>query len=106
MNLQTATITVNSILFESNDPEVLIKGNVSKGFMNYDTDLIISHSQLNMLYNSLQKQNADISLNDRLKSEKMYDGETLYSANFSDLSFNQVSLHDIEGNEPLKQIRA
>ena len=36
----------------------------------------------------------------------MYDGEVLYSANFSELTNNQISLFDIEGNQPLRQIRA
>lgn len=103
---QGRAIAITSILFESNDTEVLIKGNVSKGVMNYDTDLVVTHSQLNIIFNSLQKQNQEISVNDFLKSEKMYDGETLYSANFSELSNNQISFYDIEGNQPLRQIRA
>jgi hypothetical protein len=106
MELQGTTIKVNTVLFESNDNEVLIKGNVKAGVMNYDTDLIISHSQLNMIFNSLQRQNENISVNDYLQSEKMYDGETLYSADFSSLLSNIVLLNDIEGSQPLKQIRA
>lgn len=99
-------MTINSILFESNDTDVLIKGNMSKGVMNYDTDLVITHSQLNMIFNNLQRQNKDISVNDYLKSEKMYDGEFLYTADFSNLSSNRIDLSAIEGNQPLKQIRA
>lgn len=106
MRKQGRTIAITSILFESNDIEALIKGNVSHGVMNYDTDLVVSHSQLNIIFNSLQKQNQEISVNDFLKSEKMYDGETLYSANFSELSNNKISFYDIEGNQPLRQIRA
>ena len=103
---QGTAMTITSILFESNDTEVLIKGNVIQGVMNYDTDLVVSHSQLNVIFNSLQKQNQDISVNDYVGSEKMYDGEYLYSANFSELSNNKISLFDIEGNQPLRQIRA
>lgn len=103
---QGTAIAITSILFESNDTEVLIKGNVSQGVMNYDTDLIVTNSQLNIIFNSLQKQNQDISVYDFLKSEKMYDGELLYSANFSELTNNRISLFDIEGNQPLRQIRA
>ena len=106
MMKQGTAIAITSILFESNDTEVLIKGNVSQGVMNYDTDLIVTNSQLNIIFNSLQKQNQDISVNDYLVSEKMYDGEYLYSANFSELANNQISMFDIEGNQPLRQIRA
>ena len=103
---QGTAITITSILFESNDTQVLIKGNVSQGVMKYDTDLIVTHSQLNIIFNSLQKQNQDISVYDYLISEKMYDGELLYSADFSELTHNQISLIDIEGTQPLRQIRA
>jgi len=106
MTVRGTTMTVKSILFESNDTEVLIKGNMSMGVMNYDTDLVITHSQLNAIFNNLQKQNQDISVNDYLKSERMYDGEYLYSADFSSLASNKILLGDIEVNAPLKQIRA
>ena len=106
MMKQGTAIAITSILFESNDTEVLIKGNISQGVMNYDTDLVVTHSQLNIIFNSLQKQNQEISVNDFLISEKMYDGEVLYSANFSELTNNQISLFDIEGKQPLRQIRA
>lgn len=106
MKVEETTMTIKSILFESNDTEVLIKGNMSKGVMNYDTDLVITHSQLNIIFNNLQRQNQDISVNDYLISEKMYDGEFLYSADFSNLRSNKIELSTIEGNQPLKQIRA
>ena len=57
MMKQGTAIAITSILFESNDTEVLIKGNISQGVMNYDTDLVVTHSQLNIIFNSLQKQN-------------------------------------------------
>ena len=106
MNKVKTSIQVNSILFESNDSEVLIKGNVKAGQMNYDTDLIITHSQLNIILNRLQHQNKSISVNDYLTSEKMYDGETLFSANFSSLKYNTIAMIELESQHPLKQIRA
>ena len=36
----------------------------------------------------------------------MYDGEILFSANFSTLEFNTIDLNDLEREHPLKQIRA
>ena len=106
MKTPKTSVKVNSILFESNDSEVLIKGNVKAGPMNYDSDLIITHSQLNTILNKLQKQNKTSSINDFITSEKMYDGEILFSANFSTLEFNTIDLNDLEREHPLKQIRA
>ncbi|MBL4861433.1 MAG: hypothetical protein JKY09_00235 [Crocinitomicaceae bacterium] len=106
MNIQETTMTVEAILFESNDAEVLIKGNARKGVMNYDTDIIVSHSQLNLILNLLQKQNTDISVNDYLVTETMYNGETLYSADFSTIAQNEINLCDLTVMEDLKLIRA
>lgn len=103
---QGTTLAVKSILFESNDPEVLIKGTMSKGVMKYETDLVVTHSQLNIIFNNLQKYNQEISLNEFLISEKMHNNETLYSADFSSLQFNNIMLSDIEGGRSLKLIRA
>ena len=60
------TIEVKSILFESNDPEVLLKGIVTKGHMQYETDIIISQSQLNIVMNLLQKQNQSVEIDQYL----------------------------------------
>ena len=106
MNKVKTSIQVNSILFESNDSEVLIKGNVKAGQMNYDTDLIITHSQLNIILNRLQHQNKSISVNDYLTSEKMYDGETLYSAIFTGETNNKIDMSLLAVSAPLRQIRA
>ena len=106
MKEQGTTLAIKSILFESNDPEVLIQGKMSKGVLNYDTELIVSHSQLNIIFNNLQKHNDDVSVSEMLISEKMYNDELLYSADFSSLSFNKIYLSTLEGNQPLKQIRA
>lgn len=99
-------LKVNSILFESNDPEILVKGNVQKGVMNYESEFLITHTQLNHLMNQLQKQNPEFIVSSLLISEKMFDGETLYSANFSGLNFCDVNLSYLPESANMKQIRA
>ena len=106
MNPFIRTIEVKSILFESNDPEVLVKGKMTKGHMTFDTDVIISQSQLNCLINQLRKQNKGFEMSQLLTSEKMYNDETLYSAEFSTVSNRQVDLEDLSVIRPIKQIRA
>lgn len=106
MNIQANLFSVNNILFESNDNEVLIKGNLNKGHMNFETEFIINHTQLNIILNVLQSQNNDITVHDAIETEKMYDGETLYSADFTDLEFNKFDLNTISSFEQMRQIRA
>lgn len=106
MKLQGTQMTVKHILFESNDTEVLVKGNITKGVMNYDSDIIVSHSQLNIIFNLLQKQNSDITVHDFLTTERMYNDETLFSADFSQLTNSKIELFDLSGDQTLKQIRA
>lgn len=97
---------VQSVLFESNDPEVLMKGITVKGVMHYESELILSQTQLNMVMNMLQRQNAENNVHDCIVSEPMYDGEFLFSGNFAELPNGSIDLSAISTNVPMKQIRA
>ncbi|GAB5416531.1 MAG: hypothetical protein Crog4KO_08830 [Crocinitomicaceae bacterium] len=106
MEAANTIFNVQSILFESNDPEVLMRGTVVKGVMQYESELILSHTQLNKVINLLQRQNADTTIHDLISSEPMYDGVLLYSGSFAELPQTRISLEQISTNEPMKQIRA
>ena len=106
MNEVGKIITVNEIIFESNDPEVVIKGRIQDGVMNYSSEVILSHSQLNMLLNQMRKQNDTFSINDYLISEEMYNGEVYYCADISSVSSSSFNLNLISHDSQLKQIRA
>lgn len=100
------TLQINSILFESNDCDVLVKGTVTSGFMTYNTDVLISMTMLNRLISQLQKENISLDFNDLLNSERMDDGQWLYSANLSNLTHRMVDLSDLSPAQPFRQIRA
>jgi hypothetical protein len=106
MQIPGTQFKVSEVVFESNDPEVVVRGNMSKGVMNYDTEIIISHTQLNQIVNQLQKVNETTAVSELFKVEKMYDGEQMFSANFTQLNHNQIDLGYISNNTMLKQIRA
>lgn len=99
-------IEINEVLFETNDDEVLVKGNIEQGHMKFSTELIISHTQLNQLINELKKINHFFDFSNLFKSEKMYNGETLYSALFSGELTRKIDLNLLSINAPLRQIRA
>lgn len=103
----TKTIfNVESILFEGNDADVLMKGTTIKGVMQYESDWIISQTQLNMVLNMLQRQNTDLSIHECIKSEPMYNGDTLFSGNFRGLTNVTIDINSISMSIPMKQIRA
>lgn len=97
---------IKEVLFESNDTEILLKGEVKKGHMSFSTEIIINHTQLNKLISELIKINQYFDLSKLFKTEKMYNGETLYSANFSHIFSNEIDLNLLQINTPLRQIRA
>lgn len=106
MEATKTTFNVQSILFESNDTEVLVRGTMVKGIMHYDSELILTHTQLNMVLNLLQRQNAEATIHDFISSEPMYDDGLLYSGNFAELPNVTIALDNISTNVPMKQIRA
>lgn len=99
-------ITIKEIMFESNDPEVIVKGSIRDGVLSYNSEISISHSQLNILLNQFNQQDETFSINHYLTSEKMENGEQLYTANTSDISSNSFSLGIFENNSQIRQIRA
>lgn len=99
-------IKISEVIFESNDNEVLVKGEIQKGHMKFEADIIITHTQLNQLLNLLKKSNQYFDFSKLFKSEKMYDGETLYSAVLTPETNNKIDMSLLAVLAPLRQIRA
>lgn len=106
MEANVKNINVTSVEFVSNDHEVLVKGNISKGLMSYETELLITQTQLNMVLNQLKRQNAQFSIGDHLSSEVISEDETIYFANFESLASANIDLSQIDTMNDLRQIRA
>jgi len=106
MDTNIESFAVETIIFESNDAEVLLKGTAHQGHMTYSTDMFISHTQLNQLINTLHRQNSELSIHDLLEAEKMYNDEILYTAQLSDDINKQVNLKEFMYNQSVVQIRA
>lgn len=99
-------IAISSLVFTSNDTEVLVKGNVSKGKLTYETELLISQTQLNMVMNQLSKQNESFRIDEFLKSEQLDQYEHLYYADFSGLVHRTIDIRPIVKANQITQIRA
>jgi hypothetical protein len=99
-------LEISEVLFETNDNEVLVKGEIQKGHLKFATDIIITHTQLNQLLNQLKKRNQFFDFSNLFKTEKMYDGETLYSALLTSETNNKIDMSLLAVTAPLRQIRA
>ena len=97
---------LSSVVFLSTDREVLVKGSMLKGHMSYETDLLVSHTQLNRMLNDLRRTNTDFSEETFLKSETIENNDTLYYADFSTLSNAFVNISSISDTKNIRQIRA
>jgi hypothetical protein len=106
MDTHKRTFEVNSFLFESDDPNVSLKGRIINGHMSFPTELSISHSQLNILINELKKQNVEMKVEDYLEAEKMYNNQILYTAIFSKKLSRLIDLNSLTLTRPIKQLRA
>jgi hypothetical protein len=106
MNNQVKKVDVSSIVFTSNDTEVLLKGRVRRGQLSYDTDLVITQTQLNMVMNSLRKQNESMAIDDCLRSEIIGQNETLFYADFGHLTNAKIDIRSIMKVKEIVQIRA
>lgn len=106
MFTERKVLEISEVLFETNDSEVLVKGQIQKGHMKFATDIIITHTQLNQILNQLKKINQSFDFSNLFKTEKMYDGEILYSALFTNETNNNIDMDLLTFSSPLRQIRA
>ena len=97
---------ISQIIFESNDDEVVLKGTLKQGLMSFDSETIITHTQLNQIINQLCKMNQAFAFENYLTSEAMYDGEMLYTATIPEGMNAVISVHELTHFSGIRQIRA
>ena len=97
---------INSLSFESEDIDVIIRGKIIQDHMSYTTDVLVSQTGLNRLLNELYRQNEGCNVHEMINSECIEENEIFYTAEFSNLQNRMLNLDIILGNQALKQIRA
>lgn len=106
MNTQSTQFEVRSIIFESNDNEVLLKGTQIQGLLSYDVDMIISQSQLNLILGQLQDNNELDDIMGLFETNRLYDNVDLYTANFDSLFKSKVEIDPVLSVNNIRKIRA
>ncbi len=100
-------IEIKQIVFETGDTDVFVNTTIQQGQLSYETELIIGFSDLNYLINKMQKKlNQDIDISSLFESEKMYNGNLLYTLDIDKKLPNSIILESISFDNRVKQIRA
>jgi hypothetical protein len=100
------SIKINTISFESGDTNVYVNAILSKEKLSYPSDLVISHTDLNVIINKLQQQNPESDISSYFDEEIMYDGSSFYRLNSAKYSTTNFQVNHFEFTQKIKQIRA
>lgn len=106
MSNSNKIIEIRSIQFESNEPEVLVKGNITQGKMSYPTDILISQTQLNIIVNKLNNVNSEFNFQDTLTIERMYNNEKMFTSKIPNSIQSSFNLNKLLVPKSYIQIRA
>lgn len=106
MNYTVKSLNIEEIIYESNDPEVLVKGKMFDGVLSYFSQITISFTQLNALLGKLCAINDSIDLNNLFEEEPLFDGTNMFIANLSKFGNVIVDVDDFDFNAAAKKIRA
>ncbi len=106
MNTLNPSIKINTIVYDTQDTNVLIEAEQRKAHLSFETKFMISFSELNGLLNELQKLNPEICVGEMFVEEKLSRDFTQYSLNADLLSNSTVITRQYLMDVPKKQIRA
>lgn len=106
MSTRDQILEVESILFETGDPEVSVKGTITQGFLSYETEIIVNSTQLNEILNQLNRNNDDTDIYELIETVELEDNSVLYSASLQSLANKRIDLMFIENIKSVKEIRA
>jgi hypothetical protein len=100
-------IQIQKITFETGDSDVLVNANIQQGKLSYDSQLIIGYSDLNLLINKMQQLvNDDQDISEMFESEKMYNGNLMYTLDIEKKIDQNMLIEQVHFNNGFKQIRA
>lgn len=107
MRAEFDKMNVKKIVFETGDVDVMVNATIQQGNLSYESDLILNFSDLNLLINKMQqKVNESIDIAALFESEKMYNGNLLYTLDIERSFESAISIDSMIFNNDIKQIRA
>ena len=100
-------MNIHQITFETGESDVWVNTTIQQGNLSYDTELVISFTDLNILINKMQKEVDDqIDISSLFETDKMYNGNLMYSLDLEKKINTTIQLEFMEFNHSIRQIRA
>lgn len=100
-------LEIQKIIFETGDSDVFVSANITQGNLSYMTQLIVSYTDLNILINKMQRiVKDDIDISSLFESEKMYNGNLLYTLDIEKKLDSIIELNSFSFDHNIRQIRA
>ncbi len=99
-------ITLKEVFILGHSDEITIKGKVFQGNLQYDTQMLINTTQLNLLLNALQKQNPDVLVCECFEEHVYANMSSAYFLKLSEMQEVQISATTLGEEQKLMQIRA
>lgn len=100
------TLNIEEIIFEANDPEVLVKGRMFDGVLSYLSQITINFTQLNALLGKLCASCDQIDLDNLFDEEPLFNGKSMFTANLSRFGNVNINVEDFDFYATTKKIRA
>lgn len=100
-------MSIHQITFETGESDVWVNTTIQQGNLSYDTELVISFTDLNVLINKMQKEvDNQIDISSLFETDKMYNGNLMYSLDLGKKMNTSIQLEFMEFNNSIRQIRA
>lgn len=106
MNTYNSKIKISSIVYDTTDANVLINAIAIKKHLSFETQLIVSFSELNRILNQLQKLNPLISVSELFQEERLDQHFSQYFLDGEQLSNSVLIMDHFVLDSVKKQIRA
>jgi hypothetical protein len=100
------TIKINTIEFESNSEDILLKVQITEKKLSYQSMLNLPMQSLNKILNILQKQNSSINIYDFIDNYVCDHQLSYYKINLEKLINSEIKWDELTHNHFFKQIRA
>lgn len=106
MNTYNSIMKISSIVYDTCDSNVLINAQTIKNHLSYETQLMVSFSELNRILNQLQKLNPMVTVSDLFEEERLDQQYSQFFMKTDGLNNTTVLVDHFLIDSEKKQIRA
>lgn len=106
MGTQNTVIQIEKMFFEDGDVNATIIGRINTGYLHYQTEIMITMTELNRVLNHLQSINPNADLYQYIIYTSINELESFIEADFTELFANEVPTYLFEDIQNVKEIRA